>query len=880
MRIIAFIFFIFLSIATKSQSLYSTQHLGMDDGLLQNTVWAIEQDYAQRIWLGSPSGIQLYNGYDIQTYQAISETVTKLHHRDSSMFVLTTNGLYKIDERSLQYSKYSFKTNDYYQSHFLDSQIVITDRINQNPIHLSYDLKEILDVHTSYPATNSFTFQLGSVTIRGSENGTFYLNPDTNYITQNYCIKYLKYNTHRAFIASHGGLMELQLQKDHSISVQKHFTQYRVEDIYKDQNQNLWVGTAENGIFMIHRNALHTEFFKKENALHLPLSCWGFLTQKNNLYTVTAEGVHAIDVHTNSDDILHITKEIHCFSGNSNAHFMLIGTSKNGIYKLESGKIQHVYFNAQQALDNTIIKIISNENGFLACSKKSFIQLDHQGHFLSTHPYEFDPPRTYSMYFTKSDSGYLVSTTSGIYELDFDLNIQNAVKKDHAKVISMTAAFKGSTWATSMDAGLLRVESDSLQIIPFPDRQLLTLSPQQNTLWISSVTSIYQYTDQFIRPFDYINGFPIKEYNQTACFQDKNQNVYFAGVGGVVKFHPDSLKFFPQNPNVILKKDSKVLSPTQKVELAFDQSELVLQVEPIMLSDQNYFEILVQFRNQKIPIQQPNPITLSAPYGDSEIQVLVIDKVHQTTTTISYPVFRAFPFWQETWFIFTCLIITVLLILGSYSFINYLKTKKLLREEKENHKLMQERLRISKELHDNIGARITHIISSLDIEMYKTETSSSIETINAFARETMTQLRETIWAVSDQTIFFSEFVLRVGQYIHQIDPMTETHISLVEHIQADFELHPVETINLYRIIQEAIHNTLKYAQASTISVDINSKSSETKITISDDGIGFDASRLKGGNGLHNMKSRAQEVNAKFTIHSSNEGTIITIVLNR
>jgi len=880
MRIIAFIFFILISTTISSQHLYSTQHLGMDDGLLQNTVWTIEQDYAHRIWLGSPSGIQFYNGFNIETFHAISETVIQLYHQDSSMFVLTTQGVYKIDETSLQYSKYSFKTNDYYQPHFLDSQIVITDRINQNPIYLNYDLEEVSDIHTSYPSTNLFTFQLGSVTIRGSENGTFYLNPDTNYITQNYCIKYLKYDAHRAFIASHGGLIELRLQKDHSISVQKHFTQYRIEDIYKDQNQNLWVGTAENGIFMIHRNALHTEFFKKENAFHLPLSCWGFLTQKNDLYTVTAEGVHAIDVHSNSDDILQKTKEIHCFSGNSNDHFLLIGTSNSGIYKLEAGKIQHVYFNTQQALDNTIIKIISNKNGFLACSKKSFIQLDHQGHFLSTHLYEFDPPRTYSMYFTKSDSGYMVSTTSGIYELDLDLNIQNTLKKDNAKVISMTEMFKGGTWATSMDAGLLRVESDSLQIIPFPDRQLLTLTSQQNSLWISSVTSIYQYTNQFIRPFNYINGFPIKEYNQTACFQDKNQNIYFAGVGGVVKFHPDSLKFFPQNPNVILKKDSKALSPSQKIELAFDQSELVLQIEPIILSDQNYFDVLVQFSDQKIPIQQPNPITLSAPYGNSEIQVLVIDKVHQTTITISYPVFRAFPFWQETWFIFLCLVITVLLILGSYSFINYLKTKKLLREEKENHKLMQERLRISKELHDNIGARITHIISSLDIEMYKNTTSTSIESINTFARETMTQLRETIWAVSDKTIFFSEFVLRIGQYVNQINPMTEANVSLQDNILEDFELHPIETINLYRIVQETIHNAIKYAEASTIIIDITSTPAHTEIVISDNGMGFNTSSSKMGNGLHNMQTRAHEIKAKLHINSSSRGTVISIILNR
>ena len=84
-------------------------------------------------------------------------------------------------------------------------------------------------------------------------------------------------------------------------------------------------------------------------------------------------------------------------------------------------------------------------------------------------------------------------------------------------------------------------------------------------------------------------------------------------------------------------------------------------------------------------------------------------------------------------------------------------------------------------------------------------------------------------------------------------------------------------MNILRIIQEAIHNSLKYANAKRINVDVSKKNSNVEFQISDDGAGFDLEKVKRGNGLNNMEKRAMEINGSLDIKSGQgKGTIIVL----
>jgi signal transduction histidine kinase len=84
-------------------------------------------------------------------------------------------------------------------------------------------------------------------------------------------------------------------------------------------------------------------------------------------------------------------------------------------------------------------------------------------------------------------------------------------------------------------------------------------------------------------------------------------------------------------------------------------------------------------------------------------------------------------------------------------------------------------------------------------------------------------------------------------------------------------------MNIYRIIQEALNNALKYAEASTIEVLISEENSKLIITIKDNGKGFDEDITDPGNGLQNIRKRAREIDADVEIQSSRtDGTNVIV----
>ena len=90
----------------------------------------------------------------------------------------------------------------------------------------------------------------------------------------------------------------------------------------------------------------------------------------------------------------------------------------------------------------------------------------------------------------------------------------------------------------------------------------------------------------------------------------------------------------------------------------------------------------------------------------------------------------------------------------------------------------------------------------------------------------------------------------------------------------------LEGVNLYRTIQEAVNNAIKYADASEILVQVKPNENGIIIEILDNGKGFDLDTIDLGNGVVNMQKRIEEIGGVFKIQSEiAKGTQITISLN-
>ena len=86
-------------------------------------------------------------------------------------------------------------------------------------------------------------------------------------------------------------------------------------------------------------------------------------------------------------------------------------------------------------------------------------------------------------------------------------------------------------------------------------------------------------------------------------------------------------------------------------------------------------------------------------------------------------------------------------------------------------------------------------------------------------------------------------------------------------------------MNIHRVIQEAIHNSLKHSDPSQITVTVEQQLHNLKIVISDDGNGFDPKTVQRGNGLNNMQKRIDDIHGKLQIIlNKGEGTQVQIII--
>ncbi len=211
----------------------------------------------------------------------------------------------------------------------------------------------------------------------------------------------------------------------------------------------------------------------------------------------------------------------------------------------------------------------------------------------------------------------------------------------------------------------------------------------------------------------------------------------------------------------------------------------------------------------------------------------------------------------------------------------------LIKIETQN-KLQEQRLRISRDLHDNIGAQLTFIISTIENLQYgfkikNEKLVNKLINISTFTKETISELRDTIWAMNKDEITFEDLQSRISNYIdkaHLSDEHIDFSFEIDKQVNIDKTFSSVQGMNVYRIIQEAINNALKYAQASTIKVTIEkTKENNLSVAITDDGLGFNLENVELGSGINNMKKRAEDISARLNIESDiDKGTRITLIL--
>jgi PAS domain S-box-containing protein len=201
-----------------------------------------------------------------------------------------------------------------------------------------------------------------------------------------------------------------------------------------------------------------------------------------------------------------------------------------------------------------------------------------------------------------------------------------------------------------------------------------------------------------------------------------------------------------------------------------------------------------------------------------------------------------------------------------------------------------ERSRISREIHD--GLQQTLIISSLNFQAIKKElntlSNTAIEKFEAgwkFLQKSITQSRSVAHSLMPKAIVDFGVISAFDSLIDEMNKTTDkTEFSFYHNFENErLDNNQIE-VTLYRILQEAINNIVKYAKATKVDVQLKDYDDIIMLTVEDNGVGFDASNIKNkstGLGLKSMQNRLDAINGFLEIDSApGRGTTILVEINK
>ncbi len=193
-------------------------------------------------------------------------------------------------------------------------------------------------------------------------------------------------------------------------------------------------------------------------------------------------------------------------------------------------------------------------------------------------------------------------------------------------------------------------------------------------------------------------------------------------------------------------------------------------------------------------------------------------------------------------------------------------------------RLRKQREQIARDLHDGIGSQLTHIISRLDMLVHRNPAfESQLNDLQDFTRDTVQQLRETIWVLNQGEIAYGTLTERIRGLLTRISADADCPtIKLTAYGDASTLLDPRLASSLFRIVQEGVNNAMKYAACTDITVCLATDQHSLTLLVSDNGRGFCVEKVPQGYGLLNFKTRTEELDGTFSLNSSDEGTDVLI----
>ncbi len=464
------------------------------------------------------------------------------------------------------------------------------------------------------------------------------------------------------------------------------------------------------------------------------------------------------------------------------------------------------------------------------------------------------------------------------------------------RIWSLHTDTRGTIWIGTDGGGLDKLNEDGKTFSHFTMNDGLPsniifgiLEDSHCNLWLSTGNGVSKFSPetQTFRNYTVADGLMSKEFNGHSSAMSAEGEMFFGGVNGFISFFPDEVNDDPTPPQIVLtgfkKFDSLVtfsqsLEHIKQIELKYEENVFTFEFAAIHFTDpqrNQHAYMLEGFdrgwiycgSRKNATYTNLNPGTYFFKVKGSNCDG-VWNEEGISITLIVHP-----PFWLTWWFLSLSGLIFVGSIIGTARYISVRKIKRKLELLEHQHALEKERLRISKDMHDDLGARITEISLVTQLARKDTENSKVIQghlqNISTSAEEIITSFDEIVWAVNPENDTLNNLADYISQFT--IDFLQKANIKARLEIPMDIPDFPLSTEvrhNVFMVVKETLNNIVKYSGASEVHFGFFFENNSLRGSIQDNGKGFDRQEIGSFSyGLKNMQKRIEDLGGSFELNS-------------
>ena len=249
------------------------------------------------------------------------------------------------------------------------------------------------------------------------------------------------------------------------------------------------------------------------------------------------------------------------------------------------------------------------------------------------------------------------------------------------------------------------------------------------------------------------------------------------------------------------------------------------------------------------------------------------------------------PLYYQRWALVLYALVAVALVTGIVRILSHRRLRFTLARLEQQRSVERERMRIARDMHDEMGSKLTKI--SFLSEHAQMDASASepvaekIRSIAQTSRELLQKMDEIVWAVNPRNDTLENLVTYLSH--HAIEYFQNTSVECELRLPPELSSQPVSSElrhNLFLTFEEVLSNVLKHSGATKVQVELSVTAAKFEVKIGDNGCGFDASAQADaaantgrriGNGLRNMRQRLADVGGECIIASQPEsGTTVTL----